>query len=53
MIEEKIPRTQRDCIPVIADGSHILWIIGYRISAYYKISDKTEKILQMKIKRRE
>ena len=53
MIEEKIPKDQRQLVPVIAEGSHILWIVGYRISAYYKISEETEKILQIKIKRRE
>lgn len=49
MIDEKIPRDQRDQIPVLADGSHILWVIGYRISEYYKITDTTKRILQVKV----
>lgn len=53
MIQEKIPKALRNHIPVVAEGHHVLWIIGYRISAYYKISENTETILQMKIKRRE
>ena len=53
MIEEKIPRELRCTIPLVAEGSHILWIIGYRISAYYKVTEKTKTIVQMKRKRRQ
>lgn len=53
MIEEKIPRELRSTIPLVAEGSHILWIIGYRISAYYKVTEKTKTIVQMKMKRRQ
>ena len=46
MIDEKIPAADRNSIFLLADGSHILWIIGYRISEYYKISPQTTTILQ-------
>lgn len=52
-INEKIPSSQRDNIPLIADGSHIIWVVGYRLSAYYKVSDETERILQLTIRRKE
>lgn len=47
MIDEKIPREERGSIPLVADGSHILWIIGYRISEYYKITDDTHTVIQI------
>lgn len=46
MIDEKIPRQIRDKIPLLADGSHVMWIIGYRISEYYKIGPDTVRVLQ-------
>lgn len=46
MIDEKIPRQMRDKIPLLADGSHVMWIIGYRISEYYKIGPDTIRVLQ-------
>lgn len=46
MIDEKIPARQRDGIPLLADGSHIMWIIGYRISEYYKVGPDTVRVLQ-------
>ena len=49
MINEKIPKMQRDCIYLLADGPHILWIPGYRISQYYKVSESTECILQVRL----
>lgn len=50
MIGEKIPREQRDRIPVLADGSHVLWLAGYRISEYYKVDRNTKRVLQVKLK---
>lgn len=46
MIDEKIPKEDRDQILLLADGSHVLWIIGYRISEYYKITEGTKYVLQ-------
>ena len=42
-------KEERDKILLAADGSHILWIIGYRISEYYKITDDTHTVLQIQI----
>lgn len=49
MIDEKIPAARRDSIFLLAEGSHVLWIIGYRISEYYKIGPQTTTILQAKL----
>ncbi len=46
MIDEKIPKEQRNQISLLADGNHIMWIIGYRISEYYKIGPDTTRVLQ-------
>jgi len=51
MITEKIPRQIRDEIPVLAAGNHILWLPGWRISEYFKVSKDTKRILQVKIGR--
>ena len=42
LIDEKVPRLRRDHIPLIAQGSHILWVIGMRISEGAKVRDKAE-----------
>lgn len=50
-IDEKIPRQLRDKIPLIADGSHIVWIVGRRVSEYYKITKSTRRYLKLEFKR--
>ena len=52
-IQEKIPASMRSKIPVIADQNHILWVMGHRISAYYKVTEETQKILKMTVRRDE
>ena len=52
-IQEKIPAYKRDDVWILADDSHVMWVPGYRISAYYKISEKTERILEVTIGGRE
>ncbi len=49
MVTEKIPRLLRDRIPVLAEGKHVLWLVGYRISEYYKISGNTKHVLQVQL----
>lgn len=47
MIDRKIPRRERDFLPLVADGSHILWVVGHRISEAYKITRETTHILEI------
>lgn len=47
MIDQKIPCCQREQIPLVTEGHHVLWIVGYRISEYFKVTEHTRKILQI------
>ena len=49
-IDHKIPVEERCQIPLLADGNHILWIVGHRISAYYKVTETTKTILKVTAK---
>ena len=46
-IDEKIPGRKRDEILLLADGNHILWIVGGRISEEYKVTDSTTTVLKV------
>ena len=50
MIARKIPQMDRGQIPLLAEGEHVLWLVGYRISEYYKVDGNTKKILQVRFK---
>ncbi len=49
LIEAKVPSSERDSIPLLAEDSHIIWAVGYRISEYYKISENTKRVLQVQL----
>ena len=48
MIDEKIPRAERDSLPLLADGAHVLWVFGYRISDAVKITENTQRVLHVR-----
>jgi|GEM_PF-128582 len=50
-INEKIPRDERDRIPLLASGQRIFWVIGGRISEDSKISGDTVRVLQITAER--
>ena len=50
-IDKKVPAKDRSKQLLLADGNHIMWIIGgdNRISERYKIDSNTKTILEMKL----
>ncbi|MBQ5950855.1 MAG: tRNA lysidine(34) synthetase TilS [Lachnospiraceae bacterium] len=48
MIDQKIPREERDGVPVVAVGDHVLWIVGYRICESVKVTPQTRRILELR-----
>ena len=48
-IDKKIPFEERDRILLLADGPHILWVVGYRISEHYKVRKNTSRILKAEV----
>lgn len=51
LIDLKIPRHQRNKVPVIVDAEdNIIWLAPYKLSAEFKITKKTKKILILKLK---
>ncbi|NMB97714.1 MAG: tRNA lysidine(34) synthetase TilS [Clostridiaceae bacterium] len=50
MIDNKISRDIRDNIMLLAKGSEIIWIVGYRISDKFKVTENTKSILKLEVK---
>ena len=42
-INEKVPKEMRDTMLLLTEDSHVIWAVGQRISADYKIDENTKK----------
>jgi len=47
-IDKKIPKEIRNNIPIVAKGSEIIWIIGYKINDKFKVTENTMNVLRLK-----
>ena len=47
MVNEKIDRAIRDELLLVCEDNHMVWLPGYRISAFYKVSNETKRILEL------
>lgn len=48
-MDEKVPRSQRDNIPILTDGNNILWIVGYQIDGRFKVTTQTKTQLNVTV----
>ncbi len=48
-INEKVPQEMRDQVLLVADGSHIMWIVGMRVNCLYQVSHRTKYVLEIQI----
>lgn len=49
-VDEKIPRDERDIIPLLINGNNeIVWVVGHRLDERYKVDKTTKKVLKCNI----
>ncbi len=48
-IDEKIPRIERDSIPLIVSGDTILWVVGKRVSNIGRVNKNTKRIFKVSV----
>ena len=49
LIDAKISRPERDKMMLLAQGDEIIWVIGHRMNAYYKVDDTTGVVLEVSL----
>lgn len=49
LVNEKVPKDERDKVMLLACSNHILWVVGKRISEYYKVTKDTKKVLKVQV----
>ena len=48
-INEKIPQKEREKLLIVANGSHVLWIDGYRVNPVFQATEHTKRVLEINI----
>ncbi len=49
-VDEKVPRDERDSIPVVVSEKGIVWIAGYRGDERFRVTEKTKKFLKLEFR---
>ncbi len=50
-VDAKVPREERDGVPVIADERGIVWVVGYCIDERVAVTAKTRRVIQLRARR--
>ena len=53
MIDEKIPNSLRDSVPLITTSRGIAWVVGWRIAEWAKVDDEDRECLEIRVERAE
>ncbi len=48
-VDEKLPRDERDSIPLVFSGDDIVWIAGHRADERFRVTGSTKKFLRLVI----
>ncbi len=48
-IDHKIPKFERPKVPLLVSGGRIVWVVGYRIDERVKVTEKSKRILVVKV----
>ncbi len=51
-IDSKIPREQRDKMPLLCIGNEVIWVIGDKISDKFRVTENTKSIVKIEYNRR-
>jgi tRNA(Ile)-lysidine synthase len=49
LIDLKVPVTAKEKVLLLLSADEVVWVMGYRISERYKVTDRTARILMLTI----
>lgn len=49
LIDNKVPASLRKRVIVAADGNHVMWLVGFRISEGAKITEETARVIELEV----
>ena len=52
-IDMKVPKEERDIIPIVQFGDYIAWVVSLKLSNKFKVTNETKNILKIEFSRKE
>ncbi|UCH35612.1 MAG: tRNA lysidine(34) synthetase TilS [Armatimonadota bacterium] len=49
-VNEKVPQSERERLPLVTAGGDIAWVVGWRIDDRFKVTDATETVLRLQVR---
>lgn len=53
LIDKKVPKAERDFVPLVLSGANIVWVVGYSIADPYKVRPDTRHMARLRCETRE
>jgi len=47
LVDEKVPRRERDRVPLVATPTEIVWVVGHRLDDRFKVTPETRRIVRI------
>ncbi len=51
-IDKKIPRAERDRVPIVVSGAEIVWVVGYQLGDRFRIRPETQRAVRLQYQTR-
>jgi len=51
-VDEKVPRRERNTVPIVEADGKIVWVAGFRIDDSFKVTEETKRVLVLKLRKR-
>jgi tRNA(Ile)-lysidine synthase len=51
LVDAKVPREERDAVPIVATDGKIVWVVGFRPAEWARVRPETEMTLQLRFAR--
>lgn len=48
LVDEKVPLTEKQTVTVLLSQEEIIWVVGYRLDDRYRITEKTQAMLELR-----
>lgn len=47
--DERIPAAEKELVPVLFSGEHLVWLVGRRIDHRFRVTENTKTVLKLKV----